>query len=322
MKIAVLGPKGTFSDRAYVQYKEYYETQVAPGETLTPVYYATIDEVFEHVCPAEGNEIDEVCELGIVPIENTLDGYVLRTLDLLHEKDTWILDENMVEVQFSLVGNVNSLDDIRRLYVQFKTNGQCRRFINSLNNAQIITTESNMDSYYKIADNEGEAAIVPLHIARSDKAGTIVPFENEAINDVNKREHFIVDHVTDAEVNFTRFVVFKREQMSTLTVEHAKKRAKKAAAIAEADKDLKIRIPVYIMPKTDRPGILYEILKEFYENEVNLISIMSRPTKQEMGTYNFYIEIDGLYERIDTILNTVENIRKHNGIKILGIYGE
>lgn len=302
MKIAVLGPEGTFSDRAYIQYKEYYESMIAPGQVLTPVYYPTIDEVFEHVCSE--TESEDLCGLGIVPIENTLDGYVLRTLDLLQDKDTWILDENMVEVQFSLVGNVSRIEDIKRLYVQFKANGQCRRLINSLNNVHIVTTESNMDSYYKIGDKAGDAAIVPLHIAKADK------------------KRFVSHYVTDAEVNFTRFVVFQRGHISKMTVAQAKEKFCRETGRISDSKDLKIRIPVYIMPKMDRPGILYEILKEFYEKNVNLISIMSRPTKQEMGTYNFYIEIDGLYERIDVILETLDNIARNNDIKILGIYSE
>lgn len=297
ISMAVLGPKGTFSDKAYIEYKKYYKESINPDDVISPVYCTSIDEVFEQVCPDEG---EPVCELGIVPIENTLDGYVLRTLDLLHEKDTWILDENMVEVQFSLVANVSTADEIKRLYVQFKTNGQCRRFINSLSDVEIITTESNMDSYYRIADHKGEAAIVPCHIAMDDK------------------DRFTVHHVTDADVNFTRFVVFRKAHI------HANPAARLEKRLEEVNygEDQKIRIPVYIMPNTDRPGILFEILRQFYENQVNLISIMSRPTKQEMGTYNFYIEIDGLYGSRKDIIKALTNIQKINDIKVLGAYVE
>lgn len=83
---------------------------------------------------------------------------------------------------------------------------------------------------------------------------------------------------------------------------------------------VRVRIPVYIMPREDRPGILFEILREFYENKINLISIMSRPTKQGMGTYNFYIEIDSLYEKVDMILKSLEQLSAEHDIKILGIY--
>lgn len=296
IKMAVLGPKGTFSDRAYIEYNKYYKENINSEEVLDPVYCSSIDEVFEQVCPDEG---EPMCELGIVPIENTLDGYVLRTLDLLHEKDTWIMDENLVEVQFSLVGNVASVDEIKKLYVQFKANGQCRKFINSLSNVEIITTESNMDSYYKIENNAGEAAIVPCHIAKED-------------------DRFTVDHVTDADVNFTRFIVFRKAHIHADPVARLKRRLEESGF----DDNQKIKIPVYIMPKIDRPGILFEILREFYENQINLISIMSRPTKQEMGTYNFYMDIDGIHGKREDILRALANIQGFNDIKVLGAYVE
>ena len=84
----------------------------------------------------------------------------------------------------------------------------------------------------------------------------------------------------------------------------------------------KVRIPVYIMPATDRPGILFDILRRFYDKRINLISIMSRPTKQSMGTYNFYIEIDCLTERLEVVVETLRQIQVYNDIKILGTYKE
>ncbi len=284
MKIAILGPEGTFSDKAYL---EYAEVMSADGVTLEPTYYPTIDEVFSAVCPGE-------CDLGIVPVENTLDGYVQRTLDLLLEKDVHIIDENQVKVQFSLVGNVTNLEEINKLYVQFKSNGQCRQFINSLENIKIITTESNMESYYNLGSEQGAAAIVPKNIAKKEK------------------DRFVVDNVTDADNNHTRFLVITKGYADDKRVE----------AVRTTNLDKKVRIPVYIMPATERPGILFEILKSFSEKQINLISIMSRPTKHELGTYNFYIEIDGYHSQLDDIMDTLQNMKEFNNIKILGIYNE
>ena len=222
----------------------------------------------------------------------------MRTLDLILEKNIRILDENMVEVQFSVVGNVKSKDGINKLYVQFKAHGQCRKFINSLNEVSICTTESNMESYYRIENNVGEAAVVPKHIADIET------------------ERFVIDNVTDANNNYTRFVIFKRGKFDSTEINSVKQR------ISLKGNSTRVRIPVYIMPKIDRPGILFEILRNFYENKINLISIMSRPTKQEIGTYNFYIEIDALYEKIDIILKTLDKIKVNNDIKVLGIYSE
>jgi len=284
MKIAVLGPEGTFSDKAYLEYAEY---MLEKGVTLIPEYHSTIDEVFSAVCPGD-------CDLGIVPIENTLDGYVQRTLDLLLEKDVHIIDENQVKVQFSMVANVTELSDITKLYVQFKSNGQCRQFINSLPDIKIVTTESNMESYYNLGDEKGAAAIVPKHVAK------------------HEHHRFVVDNVTDAKNNHTRFLVITK----------GKADENRLAVMKTKEGNERVRVPVYVMPATDRPGILFEILKSFSENQINLISIMSRPTRQELGTYNFYMEIDGEKSQLDDIIHTLNNIKEFNNIKILGIYHE
>jgi prephenate dehydratase len=312
-KIAVLGPEGTFCDSAYRKYKR------SSGKDLSPEYCSSIDDIFE--CVSQGE-----CEWGIAPIENTLDGYLQRTLDLLLEKELRIVSENIVFVQFSLVANVKDVSDIKKLYVQFKANGQCRGFINSLNDVQIISTESNMESYYRIGDEEGAAAIVPHHIAEEEKS-----------------DRLIIDNVTDAKKNHTRFVVVRKgcmreyisEEIEKFKSEHKKNAASTDSTSTEEnvftdsfiEKALnidgdKIRVPVYIVPKDDRPGILFEILRCFYEKNINLISIMSRPTKQEMGTYNFYVEIEGKPEMAGMILETLEDISKQNGIKLLGLYPE
>ena len=289
MKIGILGPEGTFSDKAYMEYEKKI------GQQLEGEYFQTIDEVFEAVCSSKEDVDTELCQLAIVPIENTLDGYVQRTLDLLLEKDVCIIDENKVAVQFSLVGNVSSLDEITTLYVQFKANGQCRQFINILKGAKIISTESNMESYYKLGDQKGAAAIVPHHIA------------------VKEKDRFVVENVTDSDHNHTRFLVIKKGQATD-------NKATNQPTNPEAK--VRVRVPIYVMPVEDRPGMLFEILKNFSDRKINMISIMSRPTKQELGTYNFYIEIDGSMERLDIILETLRDIRKNNDVKILGIYKE
>lgn len=318
----MLGPKGTFCDKAFAEYKTRYGENLGAvsgmagnQEPLEVTYCPTIDEVFELVCLPEGEE--GAAELGIVPIENTLDGYVMRTLDLLLEKEVHIIDENLVPVQFSLVANAKRREDVETIYVQFKANGQCRRFINSMKQVRLITTESNMESYYSIGNTKGAAAIVPKHIAEGES------------------ERFVIENVTDADRNYTRFVLFKRGN-----VEHTRNKASLAEVVeGTSDRNMaedcgvheegmsashsgRVRVPVYIMPTVDRPGILYAILRIFYEHQINLISIMSRPTKQEMGTYNFYIEIDGLHGMLDTILDTLSQIEVYNDIKILGIYDE
>ena len=271
-KIAVLGPRGTFSDSASIQYIKKFNND------LEQIYYSTIDDAFHSV----GME----CEVGIIPVENTLDGYVQRTLDLLLELNVYIENEISIPVQFSLISNTKNIEDIKKLYVQFKTNGQCRKFIDSLNDVQIITTESNMESFDKIKEgNIGEAAIIPGHMFEHSSA----PFK--------------IKNVTDAINNHTRFIVVREGALKVDIVNN---------------KDIKV--PLYIMPDNDRPGILFDILKEFSLNKINLVSIMSRPTKLDMGTYNFYLEINGDFKQKEKIINTINKIKEDYKIKILGFY--
>ena len=271
--IAVLGPAGTFSDNASTMFlrnqKEDYEK----------VFFPTIDDTF--------NSILDKSSCCIVPIENTLDGYVQRTLDLLFEMNIRIIDEIKVPVKFSLIANANSISEIDELYVQFKAHGQFRKFINSLNNPKIITTESNMESYYKVQDGSiNSAAIIPSHI-----------YEQST-------QSLKIKDVTDSSDNYTRFIIID-------------KNVNKEPCL-KADK--KLRLPLYVIPCENKPGTLHEILGIFLNHNINLISILSRPTKERMGTYNFFIEIEGNYAELTNIYDMISELKEKHKIKTLGIY--
>lgn len=268
----MLGPKGTFSDNAATEYIN------KNNKHLQKIYYNTIDDTF--------HSIGKDCDLGIIPVENTLDGFVQRTLDLLLEMDIHINCEISVPVQFALIGNVEDVKDIKRLYVQFKANGQCRTFIDSLSNVIVVGTNSNMESFNIVeSGSAGDAAIIPCHMVEHSKA------------------KLKIHNVTDSANNFTRFIVVE-----------------KGNYIQNIENGKLLKVSLYIMPQEDRPGILYDILKEFSVNKINMVAIMSRPTKVDMGKYNFYIELSGEYKQRETILSVLSEINKNYGLKILGFY--
>ena len=271
-KIAVLGPEGTFSDNAA---REYLKSE---GIIMERMYFPTIDEAFHSV----GRE----CDCGIIPMENTLDGYVQRTIDLLSEENVHIAKEILIPVQFSLLADCAGVNEIKRLFVQFKAAGQCRRFADGLKGVSVVATESNMESYYRFKNGiRGDAAIVPTHIAKDDVAG------------------LKIDNITDSESNFTRFIVIEPGESKI-----------------KPKKDRQFKASVYITPEVDRPGMLFEILSAFYGNRINLVSIISRPTKKEMGTYNFYIETKGDFGEKEAVIKALDEIKKNYGIKVMGIY--
>jgi len=264
-KVSVLGPKGTFSDLACQKYMTKNENEI--------IYLPSIEASVEALSYAD---------YAIVPIENTLDGYVQQTLDLLLEKEVYVIDEIYVPVQFSLIANVTKLEEIKKVYVQFVAKGQCHKFLKHLNTDKLIITESNMESFSLVQKNEiGDAAIIPFHM-------------------VNHFNGFKIDNVTDSSENYTRFFILSKSLQQIKTDE--------------------TKVSIVVNPIVDRPGLLFDILGIFKKYEVNLISIMSRPTKTEMGNYLFYIEMKSKtldQNKIDQALN---EIQKEFKIKVLGIY--
>ena len=287
-KIALLGPKGTFTDVAYIEYKNMYDDILSNYKVI---YCKSIDDVVF--------DVNKEAIIGIVPIENTLDGYVQRTLDLLLEEDMFIIDEITVPVNFNLIANCNSIEEIKNVYVQFKAAGQCRKILKELTDAMVTTTNSNMESFYKLDSNiYTDAAIVPMHIKDDSKLNIL--------------------NVADSQNNYTRFLVItKKDRLESQYSEFLNKLNK------NGDYN-KVRFNVCILPEHDRPGLLFDILRSINDNMINMVSIMSRPTKTDLGTYNFFIEMESSIKDEEIILNTLKDIKKHNSyyvdIKVLGKY--
>lgn len=276
--IAVLGSEGTFSDSAAHLYSKIHHLP------LTEVFFPTFEDTFEAV--------GKTCAYGILPIENTLDGHVQRTLDLLlrcHERGIRVVDEITVPVRFSLVGNVSSIQEIKRIYVQFKANGQCRTIMRQLpEDVRIVETENNVESFEKVSQGRaGEAAIIPHHL-----------FETSDFP-------FGIENVTDHDQNFTRFFIFHREERS----------------IFELNGQGTVKALLYFLPENeDKPGLLFDFLKEFSLRKINLVSIMSRPTKRCIGTYHFYMEINAPANDLPLLRDTFIELKTRYAIQLMGIY--
>lgn len=260
-RIALLGPEKTFSDLAYHAYKD---------QTMIAKYQKTIRDC---VLALTNDDAD----LAIVPIENTLDGYVQQTLDLLIGSDFFIVKEIHVPIAFSLIAHVEDISEIKRLYVQFVAHGQCQKAIDDLPTKEIVLTANNQDSL-RLVKKHGDAGIVPSHLA----------------NDFNGLVRHEIADTTD---NHTRFIVLSKIPDKTISE--------------------KVKISVVVFPEVDRPGLLFDMLAIFKRHRINLISIMSRPTKTGMGNYHFFIEMQGR-NNVDAAL---EEIGKSFHLKVLGAYG-
>lgn len=267
-RIAVLGPKHTYSDEACSLFEQ------KTNQELEHIYASNIREVMKLV--------DEI-GMGVLPIENTLEGYIGQHIDLLLEFGYKIDSEVKLDITFSLVSH-KELKDINKIYVQYATKNQCLKFLSTFNDIDIIVTDSNVTSFEMYQKDKSSAAIIPNHLV--------------------KDEVFVIKDVADEMINHTRFLVIRS--------------GKQAFKLYAKDRDIKATL--VITPKNDRPGLLYDILKVFSDRNINLISIMSRPTKKEIGTYHFLIELEAKSEEYVYIQRVFEEFKDSYDIKVIGLY--
>jgi len=179
MRIATLGPKGTFSHEAVL--KRNKNAQI--------IFKNTVWDIFESV---DKNEVNE----GIVPLENSVSGTIGLTLDALMEFDLNISAEIILPIKHNLVG-YDGIKDIKTLYIHPSTYEQCEKFIRkNLPDVKIIQTSSNAASAQIIAEkkDKSKAAIVP----------------KEAI-DIYRLKAIKKD-IQDNKFNVTRFIVISKKQ--------------------------------------------------------------------------------------------------------------
>lgn len=266
--IAVLGPKHTYSDEACDLFEK------TTGQSFKHVYATNIREVMKLI-----NEVG----MGILPIENTLEGYIGQHIDLLLEFGFIIDSEVILDISFSLVSQVD-LKAIEVIYVQYATKNQCLKFLNQYKDIDVIITDSNVTSYQMYLENKNSAAIVPNHLVCDEK--------------------LVIKDVADLMINHTRFLILK----------------KKDDGFSLYYKQRDIKATIVITPLDDRPGLLYDILKVFSNKQINLISIMSRPTKKEIGTYHFLIELESRLDKRIYIQKVLEELKKNYNLEVIGLY--
>ena len=283
MKIATLGPKGTFSHEAVLKRDKLLDSKNPKGLEKSKTFQNkaeilfrnTVWDVFEAV---DKDEVDE----GVVPLENSISGTIGLTVDALMEFDLNIVAEIILPIKHNLVGH-DGVKDIETLYVHPVTYEQCEKFIRkTLPDVKIIQTSSNAASAAIIAQKQDKtkAAIVPL--------GAIEIYGLKAI----KKD------IQDSKFNVTRFVVISKK---------------------EAKKTGRDRTSIAIYPQVDKPGLLYSLLGEFAKRKINLTKVESRPSKGKLGDYIFFIDIQGSKED-PKIKEAFKVIEENFFLKLLGSY--
>ncbi len=266
-RVAYLGPRGTFCEEAARKYSSRLAAVLIP--------LPDIAEVFQSVSNGEA-------DLGIVPLENSIEGSVGLTLDLLLESDLRICGEIDLRISHNLIVKPGMrMGDIRILASHPQALAQCRRFISSkLPKVEKIETSSTSRAVELVRGMEGAAAI-----------GT------ELAAELNGME-ILERGIEDDKNNFTRFLAIS-----------------KADSPATGSDKTSI-----IFSVENKPGALYGALGEFAKRDINLTKIESRPAKRKPWEYIFYVDFEGHREDEKCKEALVCLKRKASFLKILGSY--
>jgi len=265
--VAYLGPAGTFTEEAASRY--------APQATLVPC--STIG------ASAEAARIG-AAHRAVVPIENSLQGAVTDTLDvLIHGEGLKVCHELAIPIVHTLMTKPGtSSADITRVCSHPQALAQCREYLaKHYPEATAAASLSTAAAVEQAMAATGVAAIAPRRAAELYGAEIL----DEGIQDV--------------ENNVTRFVVL-------------------AAADHPPTGDDKTSICISF--DEDKPGQLFGVMEEFARRELNLSKIESRPTRLGLGKYYFLVDIDGHREdpAVQEVLAAVE--RKASLLKVFGSY--
>lgn len=266
-----LGPQGTFSHEAAEVYKN------KQGRAYVFKEYSSIKDVLNGL---KMGEIDE----AIVPIENSLEGAVNVTLDVLAiEESMFIVNELVIPINLNLVARKGtSTKDIGLIISHPQPLGQCRNYLNkSFPNALQQEENSTTRAARKVMEGDGSLAAIA-----SQTAAEIYGLE-------------ILDrNIQDVENNRTRFVIVSRE-------------------LKEKTGDDKTSI---VFSTDNKPGSLYRILDIFSLWDINMTRIESRPSKNALGQYIFFVDIDGHINDQDVYDALTMIKRKTSFYKFLGSY--
>lgn len=265
-----LGPAGTFTEAALIPLLKPEDKSV-PAVNVT----AALDAVRSGTA-----------DYAIVPIENSVEGVVARTLDeLASGAPLLIIGESILSVSFALMVKPGmKISDIKRLATHPHAEAQCREYISKkIPGAEVIMTASTAAGAEAVAKGEADGALAAAVAAK------------------NFNLEVIAEDVGDKQAAVTRFVTVSRPG--------------KIAAPTGSD-----RTSLVVFIAADHSGALLEILTEFAVRGVNLTFIQSRPNGVELGQYHFIIDVEGHIEdaRVGDTLKALYRICAD--VRFLGSY--
>lgn len=274
---AFLGPQGTFSEEAALLYTRRIDRPAGDGDTLMP--FTSIPALTAAVETGLATE-------ALLPIENSIEGSVSATLDLLiHETTLRVTAEVVLPVRHFLATQPGvTLDEITVVTSHPQALGQCRRFLDRcLPGAEQVAALSTAAAVQTVATGE-ERHIAAIGTARAAELyGAAV----------------LAHDIQDVRANLTRFVALARE-------DHA----------PTGDDKTSLGFTV----KANVPGAVHAVVSELAAKNLQMTKVESRPTKGWLGDYVFLIDLEG-HRQDPPVAEALARVREMTAmLKVFGSY--
>ncbi len=266
LSVAFLGPKGTYSEEASI--KQF-------GEAAKMVDCFSIDEVFRSV--EVGNS-----DYGIVPVENSTEGAVGRTLDLLMQTKLRVCGEVNIPVHHFLLSKHDKLDDVKTVIAHTQSLAQCHEWLNkNLPQASRESSISNAEAASIVNQGNNHMAAIA-----SNRAAELFGLK------------VLAENIEDDPRNTTRFLVLSKHDVAPSG--HDK------TSLMVATKNV--------------PGAVVSLLEPFAEYGVSMTKFESRPSKLGLWEYVFFIDVEGHLKdnKLSNALAVLEN--RASILKVFGSY--
>ncbi len=265
LTVAYLGPQGTFSQEAALKHF---------GGMVPAVPCDSIDEVFRQV---ESGAVG----YGVVPVENSTEGAIGRTLDLLLTTPARVCGEVMLPVRQCLMSKAKKRADIRKVFSHTQSLAQCQKWLaRHLPHAEQVAVVSNAEAARRAAGDRHAAAVGSKTAA--------------ALYDL----YLLARNIEDEGANTTRFLVL----------------AEHGAAPSGKDKTS------LILSTRNAPGAIHDLLTPLAANRVSMTRLESRPARTGLWEYVFYVDIDGHAQNTNVAKALAALERKASFLKNLGSY--
>jgi len=263
--VAGLGPRGTFSEEAVVKHF---------GGQMPVVLCASIDEVFRSV---ESGSVG----YGVVPVENSTEGAVGRTMDLLVSSPLRLCGEVLLPVRQNLMSKAASADHVKRIYSHAQSLAQCNRWLNqNLPSVERIPVSSNAEAARLASEDPDAAAIAGRTAAELYGLNVLAP------------------GIEDDPNNTTRFVVVSQQ------------------AVPRSGRDK----TSLVMSSRNVPGAMHELLTPMAKHKVSMSRLESRPSRTGLWEYVFFVDLEGHQDDANVAQALAEMRDLAAFLKVLGSY--